>query len=88
MMRALARRKTQWKEDLFVAVKFAEQKLSKYNAEVTPTTGMFLISAQILDPFWKLRSFRKMDKGNRYQSWGWDILHCTIPRGLSEVCGE
>jgi len=24
---------------------------------------MLVISAQILDPFWKLRSFRKLDKG-------------------------
>jgi hypothetical protein len=63
MMRALARKKTQWKEDLFFAVKLARQKLSKYYAEVTPRTGMLLISAHILDPFRKLRSFRKWDKG-------------------------
>jgi len=63
MMRALAMKKTQWKESLFFAVKLARQKLSKYYAEVTPTTGMLLISAQILDPFRKLRSFRKWDKG-------------------------
>jgi len=62
MMRALAKKKTQWKDNLFFAVKLAQQKLSKYCAEVTPTTGMILISAQILDPFWKLRSFRKWDK--------------------------
>jgi hypothetical protein len=43
-------------------VKLASQKVSKYYAEVTPTTGMFLISAHILDPFGKLRSFRKWDK--------------------------
>jgi len=63
VMRALAKKKTQWKEDLFFAVKLARQKLSKYYAEVTPTTGMLLISAHILDPFRKLRSFRKWDKG-------------------------
>ena len=63
VMRALAKNKTQWKEDLFFAVKLARQKLSKYFAEVTPTTGMLLISAHILDPFRKLRSFRKWDKG-------------------------
>jgi hypothetical protein len=44
-------------------VKLARQKLSKYYAEVTPTTGMLLISAHILDPFRKLRLFRKWDKG-------------------------
>jgi hypothetical protein len=63
VMRALAKKKTQWKEDLFFAVKLARQKLSKYYAEVTPTTGMLLVSADILDPFRNLRSFRKWDKG-------------------------
>jgi hypothetical protein len=63
VMRALAKKKTQWKEDLFFAVKYARQKLSKYYTEVTPTTGMLLIVAHILDPFQKLRSFRKWDKG-------------------------
>jgi len=63
VMRALAKMKTQWKEDLFFAVKLARQTLSKYYAEVTPTTSMLLIPANILDPFRKLRSFRKWDKG-------------------------
>jgi len=63
VMRALARKKTPWMEDFLVAVKFAWQKLSKYYTEVTPTTGMLLISANILDYFRKLRSFRKWDKG-------------------------
>jgi len=63
MMRALGKEKTPWKEDLFFAVKLPRQKLSKYYTEVTPTTGMLLISAHILHPFRKLRSFRKWDKG-------------------------
>jgi hypothetical protein len=63
VMRALAKKKTQCKEDLFFAVKLAQQKLSKFYAEVTPTTGMLLISAQIVDPFHKLRSFTQWDKG-------------------------
>jgi len=63
VMRALAKTKTQWKEDLFFAVKWAQQKLSKYYAEETPMTGMHQISAHILDPCRKLRSFRKWDKG-------------------------
>jgi len=63
VMRALTKKKTPWKEDLFFAVKLAQQKLSKYYAEVTPTTAMLLISAHILDPFWKLQLFRKWDKG-------------------------
>jgi len=63
VMRALAKKKTPWKEDLFFAVKLARQKLPKYSAEVTPTTGMLLISAHILDLFRKLWSFRKWNKG-------------------------
>jgi len=53
ILQHLAEKKTQWKEDLYFAVKFARQMLSKYYAEVTPKTGMLLISAQILDPFRK-----------------------------------
>ena len=63
VMRALAKKKTQWKEDLFFAVKLARQKRSKYYAKVTPMTGMLLIPTHILDPFRKLRSFRNWDKG-------------------------
>jgi len=63
MMRPLAKKKTPWKEDLFFAVKLARQKLFKYYAEVTPMTGMLLISTHILDRFRKLRSFRKWDEG-------------------------
>jgi len=62
VMRALAKKKTQWKEDLYYAVKFVQQKLSNYYTEVTPTTGMLLRSAHIIDLFRKLRSFRKWDK--------------------------
>jgi len=62
-MRAFAKKKTQWKEDLYFAVKLARQKLSKYYAEVTPMTGMLLISVHILDHFRKLRLVRKWDKG-------------------------
>jgi len=63
MMRALAKKKTQWKEDLFFAVKVARQKLSKYYVEVTPTAGMLVISALIVDSFRNLRLFSKWDKG-------------------------
>jgi len=61
--RPLSKKKTPWKEDLFFVVKLARQKLSKYYAEVTPTKSMLLGSAHILDPFRKLRSFRKWDEG-------------------------
>jgi hypothetical protein len=54
VMRALAKKKSHWKEDWFFAVKLARQKLSKYYAEVSPMTGMLLISLHILDPFRKL----------------------------------
>jgi hypothetical protein len=54
VMRALAKKKTQWKEDIFFAVKCAWQKLFKFYTEVTPTAGMLLISAHILDPFWTM----------------------------------
>jgi len=63
VMRAWAKKKTPWKEDLFFAVKLARQMLSEYYAKVTATTGMILICVHIHDPFWKLRSFRKWDKG-------------------------
>jgi len=63
VMRALAKKKTQWMKDLFFAVKCAQQTLSKYYTEVTPTTGMLLSTAHILDPFRKLRSFRKLFMG-------------------------
>ena len=48
---------------MFFAVKLARQMLSKYSAEVTLMTGMLLISAHSLDPFQKMRSFGKWDKG-------------------------
>jgi len=62
-MQALAKNKTKWKEDLFFAVKLAQQKLRKCYAEVIPTTDMLLISAHSLDSFCKLRFFSKWEKG-------------------------
>jgi len=61
MMRALANKKIQWKEDLYFALKIVWQKLSKYHTDITPMTSMLPISAYILDIFRKLRSFRKWD---------------------------
>jgi len=49
--------------NMFFTVKLARQNLSKYYAEVTPLTGMLVVSAHILDPFRKLRSFRTSDEG-------------------------
>ena len=51
------------KEDLYFAVKYAWQKLSKYYPEVAPKTGIVLISEHMLDPFRKLRSVRTWDQG-------------------------
>jgi len=53
VMRAQSKKMTQWKDDLFLAVKSAQQKLSKYYAGVSATTGMLHISAHIFDPFHK-----------------------------------
>jgi hypothetical protein len=59
VMRTLAKKKTPWKDELFFAVKLARQRFSKDYPNMTPTTGMLLISAHIVDPFRNLRSFRK-----------------------------
>jgi len=60
---AIAKKKTPLKEDLYFAMEFACQKLSKYSAVVTPTMGMLFIWAHILDLLCKLRSLKKWDKG-------------------------
>jgi hypothetical protein len=62
-MRTFAKKRTQWKGDLFFVVKLAQPKLSKYHTEVTATTGIHLMSTHILDLFRKFQSFRKRDKG-------------------------
>jgi len=63
VMRALAKKKTECKEDRFFAMKFARQKLFKHCGEVTPMTAMLIISAHIFDACWKLWSFRKWQMG-------------------------
>jgi hypothetical protein len=63
VMRSWAGKKSQWKQDLFFAMKFVRQKLFKDYTEVTPTTGLSLIWPHILDPFQKVQLFRKLDKG-------------------------
>jgi len=62
-MLALAKKKTQWMEDLYLAMKFAWQMLSKNCTENTPTTGRLLNSTSILNSFRKLQLFRQWDKG-------------------------
>jgi len=61
VIRGWAKCRTPLQEDLFLAVRLARQKLSKYFTEVTPSTGKLLISAYIFNPLQKLRSFRKWD---------------------------
>jgi len=61
VMKTLAKKNTQWEEDLFFAVKLVWQKRCKYYSQVTPTMGMFIISARTLDSFWNLQSFTKWD---------------------------
>jgi hypothetical protein len=63
VMQAFAKKKYQWNEDMFLAVKLAGQKLTDYYANVTPTMGMLQVSALNLDPFRKFRSFRNWAKG-------------------------
>jgi len=63
IMRVWAKKMTPGKEAVYFAGKLTSQKLSKYYAEVTPTMGMHRISVHILDPFCKLQSYRKLDKG-------------------------
>jgi len=55
VMIAVGRKKTPCQNDLFFAVMLAQQKMSKYYAEVTPTTCILLISTHVLHPFPKLR---------------------------------
>jgi hypothetical protein len=62
-MRAFVKSNIQLKEDIFCSVKFAQWRLSKKYTEVTPSTVLLIISANILYPFRKVRSFRKWDKG-------------------------
>jgi hypothetical protein len=54
VMRALAKKKIQWREDLYFAVKVACQNPLKYSLKITPTTGLVLILGQLLDPLPKL----------------------------------
>jgi hypothetical protein len=62
-MRSLGKKKTQWKDYLFLVVKLARQKLPKDNAVLPPTAGMLFVLAHILDSFGKLQWFRQLEKG-------------------------
>jgi hypothetical protein len=62
VLRALIKKKTPLKRDVYISLRSARRKLSKYYATVTPKTGVLLIIARLLDPYWKLRTFVKWDK--------------------------
>jgi hypothetical protein len=52
-----------WLSGLVANSKLARQMLSEYHAAVTPMIGMHLISAHIINRFWKLQSFRLLARG-------------------------
>jgi len=62
IMQALAKKKTQSKEDLFFAARLARWKLSKSDAYVATAMGMHLGLQHMLDPVRTLRSFGMWDK--------------------------
>jgi len=68
ILRALAKKRTPWKEVGYFTLKFALPKLSNYFADITPTTGILFISVQIAHPFRKLGEFWKWDTAM-------DIIH-------------
>jgi len=61
IMQALAKKKMQLKQCLYITVKVARQKVSKYYAEVTPMTGLHLIAAYTVHPFRNVWSSRNWD---------------------------
>jgi len=44
VLQAFAKKITYWKEALFLTMKFAQQRLTKYYDEVTPMNGMHFMS--------------------------------------------
>ena len=62
VLKALSKKKIQWKRDIHRAVRCARTKLRKYYAKVTPETGLILILATMLDPFTKGQIFEGWDK--------------------------
>ena len=62
VLKALSKKKIQWKRDIHKAVRCARTKLRKYYAKVTPETGLILILATMLDPFTKGQIFEGWDK--------------------------
>jgi hypothetical protein len=62
VLKALAKKQTQWKRDIHSAVQASRRKLRKYYSNVSPESGLLLILAAILDPYRKLRTFEHWDK--------------------------
>jgi hypothetical protein len=63
VIRAVAKKTTQWKKDIYFAVKVVCHKLFKNHPEVTQMIGMVLISVHILASCQNLRSFSRWGKG-------------------------
>jgi len=62
VMWALAKKQTQWMDNLYFTMKVSRQKLSQYYGNITAMTGLLDISAHILDSSWKSGSLRTWDK--------------------------
>ena len=62
VMRTVVMKKTEWKEDLYIAVKFVQYMLSKYYAKLTVTMGALPILPNLFDSFQKLPLFGKWGK--------------------------
>src|SRR6266481_3837812 len=65
VLKALVKKRTQWKKDIHKAVRASRAKLREYYFNVMPGTGLLLILAMILDSFRKLRTFERWDKDMR-----------------------
>jgi hypothetical protein len=63
VMHLFAKKKTHWKEDMFFTQKIDRLKLSIYYPDMSPTAGIHLISAQLVDPIHNLISFGMLDRG-------------------------
>jgi len=78
IMWALAKNMTQWKEELYFAMKFAWQKVSKYYSEVPPMTGLLTFWPRSLILFGSCDCLRT-------GTWEWIsilIMRLHIPRGI------
>jgi len=62
VMLALPNKETPRNKNMYFSVWLARHELSKYSADVPPTTGMLCISAHMIHWFHKLGSYRNWDE--------------------------